>query len=129
MAFKNYGNRFQQTTPIVLNLVIINVLVYLAQMVTGGDQEPNAAADIFALDSGIRFFPFFAADSFAMCSGDCFLPFFVADNFALVSGESFLPFCASDIFALASGETGPLQPPHRVSCSALPGSSNESHFL
>ena len=49
MAFNNYGNRFQQTTPIVLNLVIINVLVYLAQMVTGGDQEPNAAADLFAL--------------------------------------------------------------------------------
>jgi membrane associated rhomboid family serine protease len=49
MAFNNYGNRFQQTTPIVLNLVIINVLVYLAQMVTGGDVEPNAAADLFAL--------------------------------------------------------------------------------
>jgi membrane associated rhomboid family serine protease len=49
MAFNNYGNRFQQTTPIVLNLVIINVLVYLAQMVIGGDQEPNVAADLFAL--------------------------------------------------------------------------------
>ncbi len=49
MAFNNYGNRFQQTTPIVLNLVIINVLVYLAQMVTGGDVEPNSAADLFAL--------------------------------------------------------------------------------
>ena len=49
MAFNNFGNRFQQTTPIVLNLVIINVLVYLAQIVTGGDVEPNAAADLFAL--------------------------------------------------------------------------------
>ena len=49
MAFNNFGNRFQQTSPIVLNLVIINVLVYLAQMVTGGSQEPNAASDLFAL--------------------------------------------------------------------------------
>jgi membrane associated rhomboid family serine protease len=49
MAFNNYGNRFQQTTPIVLNLIIINVLVYFAQVVTGGNMEPNSAADLFAL--------------------------------------------------------------------------------
>jgi membrane associated rhomboid family serine protease len=49
MAFNSYGNRFQQTTPIVLNLIIINVLVYFAQVVTGGNQEPNTAADLFAL--------------------------------------------------------------------------------
>jgi membrane associated rhomboid family serine protease len=49
MAFNNYGNRFQQTTPIVLNLIIINVLVYFAQVVTGGNMEPNPAADLFAL--------------------------------------------------------------------------------
>ena len=49
MAFNNYGNRFQQTTPIVLNLIIINVLVYFAQVVTGGNMEPNRAADLFAL--------------------------------------------------------------------------------
>lgn len=49
MASNNFGNRFQQTTPVVLNLIIINVLVFLAQMVTGGNQEPNAAADLFAL--------------------------------------------------------------------------------
>jgi membrane associated rhomboid family serine protease len=49
MAYNNYGNRFQQTTPIVLNLIIINSLVFLAQMVTGGNQEPNTAADLFAL--------------------------------------------------------------------------------
>ena len=49
MAFNNPGNRFQQTTPVVLNLIIINVLVYLAQMVTGGNNEPNPAADLFAL--------------------------------------------------------------------------------
>jgi membrane associated rhomboid family serine protease len=49
MAFNSYGNRFQQTTPIVLNLIIINVLVYFAQVVTGGNQEPNTAGDLFAL--------------------------------------------------------------------------------
>jgi len=49
MAFNNYGNRFQQTTPIVLNLIIINVLVYLAQMVTSGNMEPSPAGDLFAL--------------------------------------------------------------------------------
>ncbi len=49
MAYNNSGNRFQQTTPIVLNLIIINVLVYLAQMVTGGNNEPGAATDLFAL--------------------------------------------------------------------------------
>lgn len=49
MAFNNYGNRFQQTTPIVLNLIIINVLVYLAQMLTGGMQNADTATDLFAL--------------------------------------------------------------------------------
>lgn len=49
MAFNNYGNRFQQTTPIVLNLIIINSLVYLAQVVTSGNMDPNPAADMFAL--------------------------------------------------------------------------------
>lgn len=49
MAYNNSGNRFQQTTPIVLNLIIINVLVYLAQMVTGGNNEPSASTDLFAL--------------------------------------------------------------------------------
>lgn len=44
MAFNNYGNRFQQTTPVVLNLIIINTLVYLAQTV-GGER----AFDLFAL--------------------------------------------------------------------------------
>jgi membrane associated rhomboid family serine protease len=44
MSFNSSGNRFQQTTPIVLNLIIINVLVFLAQMVSG-----DAAYDLFAL--------------------------------------------------------------------------------
>jgi membrane associated rhomboid family serine protease len=50
MAYNsNYGNSFQRTTPIVLNLIIINVLVFLAQMLIGGNQEPNKVADLFAL--------------------------------------------------------------------------------
>lgn len=49
MAFNNSGNRFQQTTPIVLNLIIINALVYFAQVVTSGGLEPNPASDLFAL--------------------------------------------------------------------------------
>ena len=44
MAFNNYGNRFQQNSTIVLNLIIINVLAYLAQMVAG-----DASYDLFAL--------------------------------------------------------------------------------
>lgn len=44
MAYNNRGGSFQQTSPVVLNLIIINVLVFLAQMVTGG-----VSSDIFAL--------------------------------------------------------------------------------
>jgi membrane associated rhomboid family serine protease len=39
MAFNNYGNRFQRTTPIVLNLIIINALVYFIQMMFDGTDE------------------------------------------------------------------------------------------
>ncbi|MCW3089219.1 MAG: hypothetical protein JWP81_288 [Ferruginibacter sp.] len=49
MAYNNYGNRFSQTTPVVLNLIIINVLVFLAQLVSGGNEAINPAADLFAL--------------------------------------------------------------------------------
>jgi len=49
MSFNSSGNRFQQTTPIVLNLIIINVLVFLAQMVIGGNQAIDPATDLFAL--------------------------------------------------------------------------------
>ncbi|MEO7308592.1 MAG: rhomboid family intramembrane serine protease [Ferruginibacter sp.] len=49
MAFNNYGNSFQRTTPVVLNLIIINVLVYFAQMAFGGSTEPNQVYDLFAL--------------------------------------------------------------------------------
>lgn len=39
MAFNNYGNRFQQTTPVVLNLIIINALVYFVQFMFDGADE------------------------------------------------------------------------------------------
>ncbi len=41
MAFNNYGNRFQQTTPVVLNLIIINALVYLIQFMFDGPPTDN----------------------------------------------------------------------------------------
>ena len=37
MSYSNTGNRFQSTTPIVLNLIIINALVFFAQMAFDGE--------------------------------------------------------------------------------------------
>ncbi|RYY70297.1 MAG: rhomboid family intramembrane serine protease [Chitinophagaceae bacterium] len=45
----NYGNSFQRTTPIVLNLIIINALAYFAQLAFGGTDYPSAVNDLFAL--------------------------------------------------------------------------------
>ena len=39
MAYNNYGNSFQRTTPVVLNLIIINVLVFIVQMMFDGPEE------------------------------------------------------------------------------------------
>ncbi len=46
-----FRNRFQQTSPIVLNLIIINGLVFFAQMAFGGlsENQPNTVNDLFAL--------------------------------------------------------------------------------
>jgi len=44
-----YGNSFQRTTPIVLNLIIINVLAYFAQVAFGGSAPLNRVNDLFAL--------------------------------------------------------------------------------
>lgn len=49
MAYNNYGNRFQQTTPVILNLIIINVLVFLAQITIGNTNGADTASDLFAL--------------------------------------------------------------------------------
>lgn len=51
-----YGNSFQRTSPVVLNLIIINVLVYFAQtvfakggVIVGGTEESNSVFELFAL--------------------------------------------------------------------------------
>ena len=49
MAFNNFGNSFQRTTPVVLNLIIINTLAYFAQMAFGGSQSPNIVDELLAL--------------------------------------------------------------------------------
>jgi len=45
----SYGNSFQRTTPVVLNLIIINGLVFLAQSLFGGLNQFNHINDLFAL--------------------------------------------------------------------------------
>jgi len=45
----NFGNSFQRTSPVVLNLIIINVIVYFAQVAFGGNNDPNTVTDLFAL--------------------------------------------------------------------------------
>ncbi len=49
MSFNQYGNRFQQTTPAVLNLVIINSIVFIAQFIFGGLNAESSITDLFAL--------------------------------------------------------------------------------
>jgi membrane associated rhomboid family serine protease len=44
-----YVNSIQKTTPVVLNLIIINGLVFLAQMAFGGMSDLNKVNDLFAL--------------------------------------------------------------------------------
>ncbi len=45
----NYGNNFQRTSPIVFNLIIINALVFFAQLAFGGMSDLNRVNDLFAL--------------------------------------------------------------------------------
>jgi membrane associated rhomboid family serine protease len=52
MAFNNYGNSFQRTTPVVLNLVIINAIVFFAQlMIDGQDEQLTGRIALFPFDS------------------------------------------------------------------------------
>ncbi|MBC7535703.1 MAG: rhomboid family intramembrane serine protease [Ferruginibacter sp.] len=44
-----YGNSFQRTTPVVLNLIILNALIFFAQSVFGGMSDLNKVNDLFAL--------------------------------------------------------------------------------
>jgi membrane associated rhomboid family serine protease len=49
MSYNRYGNGFQRTTPAVLNLVIINVIVFVVQMLFGGGDDGQSIYDLFAL--------------------------------------------------------------------------------
>jgi len=52
MAFNNYGNSFQRTTPVVLNLIIINALVFFAQsMFDGPDEKISRMIALFPYQS------------------------------------------------------------------------------
>ncbi|MEP6711054.1 MAG: rhomboid family intramembrane serine protease [Ferruginibacter sp.] len=44
-----FGQISQRTTPVVLNLIIINTLVYFAQVAFGGSSDLNSVNDLFAL--------------------------------------------------------------------------------
>jgi membrane associated rhomboid family serine protease len=49
----NYGNSFQRTTPIVLNLIIINALVYMAQVFFDGpDGRVTNLLALYPIKSG-----------------------------------------------------------------------------
>lgn len=53
MSYNQHGNSYQRTTPIVLNLIIINVLVFFVQMIMDGpEQRITALLALFPYDSG-----------------------------------------------------------------------------
>lgn len=49
MSFNNFGNSFQRSSTAVINLIIANVLVFVAQYMFGGMQEESVVTDLFAL--------------------------------------------------------------------------------
>jgi membrane associated rhomboid family serine protease len=54
MSFNSYGNRFPGTTAVVLNLLIINALVFFAQLVFDGpDEIVTRFLALWPLKSGI----------------------------------------------------------------------------
>ena len=53
MSFNNYGNRFQRTTPIVLNLIIINGLVFIAQLFLDKTEGLTDKLALYPYDSGL----------------------------------------------------------------------------
>ncbi|MEI7735456.1 MAG: rhomboid family intramembrane serine protease [Ferruginibacter sp.] len=52
MAY-NYNRGFQRVTPVVLNLIIINVLVYFAQLMLDSSIELTPKLALFSLDTGL----------------------------------------------------------------------------
>ncbi|MFC4263122.1 rhomboid family intramembrane serine protease [Ferruginibacter yonginensis] len=49
MSYNQYGNRFQKSTPAVTNLIIANVVVFLAQIMFGGLNNESTFNNLFAL--------------------------------------------------------------------------------
>lgn len=53
MAYNSYGNRFLKDTPVVMNLVIINVLVFLIQSLFDGKEATiTMKLALWPIDSG-----------------------------------------------------------------------------
>ncbi len=52
MAYNNYGNGFQRTTPVVLNLIIINALVFFAQMFLSNTFDVTETFALYPYNSG-----------------------------------------------------------------------------
>lgn len=52
MAYNNYGNGFQRTTPVVFNLLIINGLVFFAQLFLDSALGITENFALFPLNSG-----------------------------------------------------------------------------
>jgi membrane associated rhomboid family serine protease len=52
MAYSNYGNSFQRTTPVVLNLIIINALVFFAQLFLDNSLGVTEKLALFPFKSG-----------------------------------------------------------------------------
>lgn len=54
MSFNSTGNSFQRTTPVVLNLIIINALIFLAQsLFDGEDAKITSWLALWPVNSGL----------------------------------------------------------------------------
>lgn len=53
MAYNNYGSGFQRSTPIVMNLIIINALVFLAQMLLDKSIQLTNILALHPYNSGV----------------------------------------------------------------------------
>lgn len=53
MAFNNYGNRSSQITPIVLNLIIINAIVFSAQLFLDNSFNITGLFALYPYNSGL----------------------------------------------------------------------------
>jgi membrane associated rhomboid family serine protease len=51
MSYNNYGNSFQRTSPVVLNLIIINALVWVAQLALDGSYQLTNRLALFPFKS------------------------------------------------------------------------------